>query len=102
MRDRALQPPPKHPLQLGGQKELLDQRRADLERWMWQLIGRPEIARGGAIKAFLEFDKAMARAAQLRCVCGSVCTCCDVRACGCVCLCVVLRACPCACVCVCW
>lgn len=36
---------------------------------MWRLIGRPEIARSNAIKAFLEFDKAMARAQQQqRCV----------------------------------
>lgn len=45
-------------------QELLDRRRVELERWMWRLIGRPEIARSGAIKAFLEFDKAMARAQQ--------------------------------------
>ncbi|KAI8463035.1 MAG: hypothetical protein J3K34DRAFT_159349 [Monoraphidium minutum] len=64
MRDRALQPPPKHTLQLGGQKELLDRRREELERWMWRLIGHPEVARSAALKAFLEFDKALARAQQ--------------------------------------
>jgi hypothetical protein len=64
MRDPALAPPPKHALHLGNQKELLDRRREELERWMWRLIGRPEIARSGVLKAFLEFDRALARAQQ--------------------------------------
>lgn len=44
MRDRALQPPPKHTLQLGNQKELLDRRREELERWVRQ--GRSSGGRG--------------------------------------------------------
>jgi hypothetical protein len=64
MREPSLQPPPKHTLHLGNQKELLDRRRDELERWMWRLIARPEVARSGVLKAFLEFDKAMARAQQ--------------------------------------
>lgn len=69
MADRALQPPPKLALPLGGQKDALDRRRAELERWMWRLIGRPELARSAAVKVFLEFDRAMARAQlqQQRC-----------------------------------
>ena len=66
MRDRALAPPPTHALALGGQKEMLDRRRGELERWMWRLIGRPEVARSGAVKGFLVFDKALARAQQVQ------------------------------------
>lgn len=41
-------------------------RRGELEKWLWALIGRPELARSHALRQFLEFDKAMARAQQHR------------------------------------
>lgn len=50
MRHPALQPPPKHAFHLGATKELLDRRRAELERWLWRLIAAPEVARS-AVRA---------------------------------------------------
>jgi hypothetical protein len=41
-------------------------RRVELEKWLWALIGRPELARSHALRQFLDFDKAMARAQQHR------------------------------------
>eukprot|EP00775_Hariotina_reticulata_P003235 gene3235-3512_t len=62
---RDLAPPPKHTLAaLGGaaqHKDLLDRRRAELERWMWALISHPALARSQLLRAFLDFDKALAR-----------------------------------------
>ena len=46
MRERGYAPPPKHTLHLiGGQKEMQDRRREELERWLWRLISKPELAR---------------------------------------------------------
>ena len=45
MRERGHAPPPKHSLHIGGQKEMLDRRREELEKWMWRLISKPELAR---------------------------------------------------------
>eukprot|EP00798_Chlamydomonas_sp_ICE-L_P017104 gene17104-23401_t len=45
---------------------MLDRRREQLERWLWRLIGKAELARSTPLKAFLEFDRALARAAQLK------------------------------------
>lgn len=64
MRERGLAPPPKHALHLGGQKEMLDRRREELERWLWRLIAKPELARSQALRSFLEFDRALARFQQ--------------------------------------
>ena len=64
MRERGLAPPPKHAIHLGGQKEMLDRRREELERWLWRLIAKPELARSQALRSFLEFDRALARFQQ--------------------------------------
>ena len=46
MRERGYAPPPKHTLHLiGRQKEMQDRRREELERWLWRLISKPELAR---------------------------------------------------------
>jgi hypothetical protein len=66
MKERHMQPPPKHAFPLGNQKDMLDRRRDELEKWLWRLIGRPEIARSLILKAFLDFDKALHRAQQHR------------------------------------
>jgi hypothetical protein len=67
MRQRGMQPPPRLTFQISNNKELLDRRREELEKWMWRLIARPEIARCALLKGFLDFDKALARAQQQRC-----------------------------------
>eukprot|EP00877_Chromochloris_zofingiensis_P005919 jgi/Chrzof1/1580/Cz10g13080.t1 len=66
MKERNMQPPPKNAFQLGNQKELLDKRREELEKWMWRLISKPEVARSTVLKAFLDFEKALQRAQQQR------------------------------------
>lgn len=45
MRERGHAPPPKHALHIGGQKEMLDRRKEELERWLWRLISKPDLAR---------------------------------------------------------
>ncbi|WIA36554.1 hypothetical protein OEZ86_007846 [Tetradesmus obliquus] len=69
-KDRSLAPPPKHTLAaLGGhaqQKEMLDRRRGELESWLWALLTRSELARSPLLRAFLDLDKAIARAQQQR------------------------------------
>jgi hypothetical protein len=67
MRQRGMQPPPRLTFTISNNKELLDRRREELEKWMWRLIARPEIARSHLLKSFLDFDKAMQRAQQQRC-----------------------------------
>jgi hypothetical protein len=66
MKSKTLAPPPKYSLRVGNNKDLLDKRRDELERWMWRLIAKPEIARSSIIKTFLDFDKALLRAQQHR------------------------------------
>ncbi len=43
-------------------QEMCDQRRRDLEAWMWKLLGQPALSRSTALRAFLEWERAMARA----------------------------------------
>ncbi|GIL60111.1 hypothetical protein Vafri_14753 [Volvox africanus] len=64
MSARGMAPPAKHPLVLGDKRDALERRRVELERWMWRLMATPEMARGSQLKAFLELDKALARAQQ--------------------------------------
>ncbi|KXZ45388.1 hypothetical protein GPECTOR_55g294 [Gonium pectorale] len=62
MSGRGMAPPPKHPLVLGDKRDALERRRAELEKWLWRLVGTPELARSPQLKAFLEFDRALTRA----------------------------------------
>eukprot|EP00955_Chlamydomonas_euryale_P052573 355203-Chlamydomonas_euryale.AAC.3 len=67
MREKGMAPPPKHALHLGGQKEMQDRRREELERWVWRLLSRPAVASSQPLRAFLELDKAKLRFQQQRC-----------------------------------
>lgn len=64
MSAKGMAPPPKHPLSLGDRRDATERRRAELEKWLWRLIGTPDIARSSQLKAFLEFDRALQRAQQ--------------------------------------
>lgn len=65
MKVKGMHPPPKHALHFGSSAQAMtERRRSELERWLWRLIARPEIARTPLLKAFFEFDRALLRAQQ--------------------------------------
>ncbi|GAX79801.1 hypothetical protein CEUSTIGMA_g7241.t1 [Chlamydomonas eustigma] len=68
MKEKGLSPPPKHALHIRGQKEMQDQRKEELERWLWRLFSKPELATSSALKGFLEIERAVARLQQSRTV----------------------------------
>lgn len=55
----GLEPPPKHSLMaVNRRRELVEQRRWELERWLWRLTEVPRIANSHAMYSFCELDTA--------------------------------------------